>query len=59
MFVMTAFVSLLIDDDGATLVEYTLVVAFIALACIAAVTTLGTQISAAFSSFGNRLPTGP
>lgn len=37
-------------QQGATLVEYGLLVALIAAVCIAVVTTLGTQIQAAFQS---------
>ncbi len=37
-------------DQGATMVEYGLMVALIAVVCIAAVTTLGTNISAKFDS---------
>ncbi len=39
------FRRLLTDDDGATLVEYGLLITLIALVCIAVVTTLGTNIS--------------
>jgi len=37
-------------DQGATMVEYGLMVALIAVVCIAAVTTLGTNLSSKFSS---------
>jgi pilus assembly protein Flp/PilA len=39
---------LLRDNDGATMVEYGLLVALIALACIGVVTTLGLDISSLF-----------
>jgi len=37
-------------DQGATMVEYGLMVALIAVVCIAAVTTLGTNLSSKFNS---------
>lgn len=46
----TAWVTSRIDDDrGASLVEYALLVALIAVVCIAAVTALGSSASAKFS----------
>jgi pilus assembly protein Flp/PilA len=38
------------DEEGASLAEYGLLLALIALVCIAAVTVLGTQISSVFST---------
>ncbi len=46
---------LALDDSGATLVEYSLVVALIALACIAAIQYLGTHIKSVFSTVGNSI----
>jgi len=37
-------------QEGATMVEYGLMVALIAVVCIAAVTTLGTNLSSKFNS---------
>jgi pilus assembly protein Flp/PilA len=37
-------------EEGATLAEYALLLALIALVCVAAITALGTQISTMFSS---------
>jgi pilus assembly protein Flp/PilA len=37
------------DDRGAAMVEYALLVALIAVVCVAAVTTLGQDVSSAFS----------
>jgi pilus assembly protein Flp/PilA len=37
------------DDEGAALVEYGMLVGLIAVICIVAVTTLGTEVSSAFS----------
>lgn len=38
------------DDEGATMVEYGIMVALIAAICIAVVTTLGQKVSNAFST---------
>lgn len=38
------------DEEGATMVEYGIMVALIAAICIAIITTLGTQIQAAFQA---------
>jgi pilus assembly protein Flp/PilA len=45
----TRFLTWQSDDEGATAVEYGLIVALIAVAIIAAVTLLGTNISALFT----------
>ncbi|WP_254700381.1 Flp family type IVb pilin [Trinickia violacea] len=37
------------DDEGATMVEYGLMVALIAIVCIGAVTTIGTNLNLVFS----------
>ena len=42
-------------EDGATLIEYILLVALIAVVCIVAIAFLGTQASSKFSSFGNNV----
>jgi pilus assembly protein Flp/PilA len=44
-------------DGGATMVEYALMVALIAIVCVAAVTLIGTNTSTKFSSTGNTLAT--
>ncbi|MGH9153047.1 MAG: Flp family type IVb pilin [Acidimicrobiales bacterium] len=43
------------DEAGASLVEYALLLAFIAVVCIAAITFLGNRTSAKFDSVGSRL----
>jgi pilus assembly protein Flp/PilA len=43
------------DEDGASLVEYILLVALIAVVCIAAVSLLGRAANARFSSTANAL----
>ncbi len=47
--------TLMQDESGATLVEYGLIVSLIAIACIAAITLLGTKITALFTGVGNDL----
>lgn len=42
-------------QQGATLIEYGLIVALIALVCVAAVTLIGTNASALFSSIAGNL----
>jgi Flp pilus assembly pilin Flp len=46
-----SFVSFLRDDDGATLVEYAMVVSLVAIACVTAVAAFGGPITAKFWSF--------
>jgi pilus assembly protein Flp/PilA len=43
------------DDRGASLVEYALLVALIAIVCIAAITFVGTGASTKFSQVGSNL----
>ena len=43
------------DEAGASLVEYALLVALIAVVCIVAVTLLGSNASAKFSNVGSSL----
>jgi pilus assembly protein Flp/PilA len=43
------------NEDGAALAEYGLLVALIAVVCVVAVTTLGTQISTAFSKIASAI----
>ena len=43
------------DDEGASLVEYALLVALIAVVCIAAVTALGQSASEKFSEIDGNL----
>ena len=45
------------DERGASLVEYALLVALIAVVCIAAVTLLGKNASTKFSSVGGSIGT--
>jgi pilus assembly protein Flp/PilA len=43
------------DESGATLVEYSLVIGLIALACVVAITFLGGRIATFFSTVGNSI----
>jgi pilus assembly protein Flp/PilA len=47
--------NLLNDESGQDLIEYALIAAFIALAAIAAMSSLGTSISSEFNNIGNSL----
>jgi pilus assembly protein Flp/PilA len=51
--VLSNLKALLINDDGATLVEYALIVSLIAVACIAVVGALGGQIKSSFNAIGS------
>lgn len=42
-----------LDEDGAALAEYGILIAFIAIVAIVAVTFFGSKISAKFSSLGS------
>jgi Flp pilus assembly pilin Flp len=53
-----SLVSLLRDDEGATLVEYAMVVAFVALVCVTAVAYFGGPITAQFWSFDTQFTNG-
>jgi pilus assembly protein Flp/PilA len=43
------------EEHGAALVEYGMLVGLIAVICVVAVTTLGTEVSTAFSSIASAL----
>jgi pilus assembly protein Flp/PilA len=45
-------------EEGATAVEYGLMVALIAAVIIAAVTLIGTRLTTTFTNVGNALPAG-
>ena len=47
--------ALLSDDEGATMVEYGIMVALIAAVCILVVTTLGTKVQSTFSGVNTAL----
>lgn len=54
---LTGFFSMLRDDEGATLVEYTLIVALVAAACVVVITALGNTISSSLQKTVNSYPT--
>ncbi|MDO8500917.1 MAG: Flp family type IVb pilin [Gemmatimonadaceae bacterium] len=43
------------DEDGAALAEYGILVAFVAIVAIVAVTFFGSRISSKFSEYANKL----
>ena len=49
---LAAWIRAHMSERGASLVEYALLVALIAVVCIAAITTLGTEASSKFSTVG-------
>ena len=44
------------DEEGATMVEYALMLALIAIICIGAVSAIGTQANSTFQSAADQLP---
>lgn len=47
--------AMLRNDDGATMVEYGIMVALIAAVCITLIATLGSKVSSAFTSVNNSI----
>jgi len=45
------------NEEGQDLIEYALLVALIALVCVAALTTAGSQVNVIFENIKNRLTT--
>ena len=52
---LATLTSMLRDDEGATMVEYGLMVALVAIVCITAVSLLGTHLSTLFTNVANTL----
>ena len=52
---MKKFIKFLKDEEGVTAIEYGLIAALIAIAIIAGVTVIGTQLSDTFSTVANSL----
>ncbi|HEY6327512.1 MAG TPA: Flp family type IVb pilin [Candidatus Cybelea sp.] len=50
-----SLISMVRDEEGATMVEYGLLIALIALVAIGAVTTLGTNLSTMFNNVATTL----
>ncbi|MDB5027198.1 MAG: Flp/Fap pilin component [Candidatus Eremiobacteraeota bacterium] len=55
----TSFLAMLKDDEGATLVEYGLVVSLIAVAAIVAITALGTSVKDTFNEIAIKIKPAP
>jgi len=51
--IMTKARAFIRDDEGAALAEYAILISFIAIVCIVAVTFFGSKISAKFAGLGN------
>ena len=54
---MTFLKNFVNDEEGQDLVEYALLLGFIAIVCVAAVTSLGGKISSYFGTVESKLPT--
>lgn len=52
---MTYFKNFINDEEGQDLVEYALLLGFIAIIAVAAVTTLGTKVNSYFTGIGTKL----
>jgi pilus assembly protein Flp/PilA len=52
---LTASTKLVRDEEGASLAEYGLLLALIAVVCIAAITILGTKISGMFTALSGSI----
>jgi len=57
MNLMTRVNALVREDEGQDLIEYALLVALIALVCVAALTTAGQQVNTIFQSISDKLTT--
>jgi pilus assembly protein Flp/PilA len=53
--IRAALSTMIAGDEGATMVEYALMIAFIALVCVAAVSALGTSLQPGFQSVATAL----
>ena len=52
---LRTLVRVLQNEDGATAIEYGLIAALVAVAAVAAMTTVGTNLSATFNSVATKL----
>jgi pilus assembly protein Flp/PilA len=52
---MAKFLKLIRNEEGATAIEYGLIAALIAVACIGALTTIGTNLNVKFTAVGTAL----
>lgn len=56
---MDVTLALLLDESGASMIEYGFLIALIAMAVLTATRTLGTSVSALFGSAAGKVPTTP
>ena len=54
---MLKFLKLIKDEEGATAIEYGLIAALIAVACIGALTSVGSKLNETFSNVSSALNT--
>jgi pilus assembly protein Flp/PilA len=54
-FIIRSALNFLKQEDGPTAVEYAVMLALIIVVCIGAITTIGTNASATFTSVGNAI----
>jgi pilus assembly protein Flp/PilA len=52
---MAKFIKLIKNNKGATAIEYGLIAALIAVACITALTSVGGKLSGTFNNIGSKL----
>jgi len=52
---LAAYTQFVRDEEGASLVEYGLLLSLVALVCIVAISTLGSSISTMFSSLASKI----
>ena len=57
MKLITFLLDFVRNEEGQDLIEYALLVALIALVCVAALTTAGSQVNVIFENIKNRLTT--
>jgi pilus assembly protein Flp/PilA len=53
---MNQIINFFKDEEGATMVEYALMLSLIAVVCIAAVIVIGQNASDTFTEVGNQMP---
>jgi pilus assembly protein Flp/PilA len=59
MTLMTHARNFLRNDEGQDLIEYALIVALIAIVCVTALTTAGSQVNLIFQSIAQKLTDAP
>jgi pilus assembly protein Flp/PilA len=57
MTLLTHAANFVRDENGQDLIEYALIVALIALVCVGALATVGTNVKTIFTSIGDKLTT--